>query len=172
MTNHSHLIKNSLGIKCESFIKEFKMSICCAICCDIFKSEDPVNMEPVAIIKCRHVFHKQCINKCLASSKKCPICRMDLSAGDIKYNRIHFSYSPSSVIINNLLKEIEDLKRGNLDANKRYLAENIALKTSVTEMENKVKAEKRKFQHFKDDIHLKASVIVRLCRNNDTPPPQ
>ena len=95
---------------------------------------------------------------------------MDLSTGDVKYNRIHFSYSPSSVIVNNLLKEIEDLKRGNLDANNRFLTENIALKASLTEMENKIKAEKRKFQHFKDDINLRASGITRLCRNNETPP--
>lgn len=146
------------------------MSICCAICCDIFKSEDTMRMEPVVLIKCHHVFHKFCIDQCL-SSRKCPLCRLEFSTCDIKYHRLHFSYSPSSVIITNLLKEIEDQKRGKVEVRNKILAENIALKASLAEITNKFKAEKKKFQIYRDEIQHRASGMLRYSRMNPINPP-
>lgn len=144
------------------------MSVCCAICCDVFKSEDSVRMEPVVLLKCHHVFHRQCLLMCIPS-RKCPLCRMEFSNSDIKFNKLHLTYSPSSLVIANLVKEIEDLKRGNNDARKKLLDENKELKALLADTEKKFKAEKRKFQLFKDEILLSASRIVRYCRNINLP---
>lgn len=46
----------------------------CPICLDEIKEEDK------KIIKCSHVYHKECINKWFERSHQCPLCR------DSKFN--------------------------------------------------------------------------------------
>lgn len=41
----------------------------CSICCDNFKTSD------CSILKCRHIFHKKCIENWFDYSSKCPLCR-------------------------------------------------------------------------------------------------
>ncbi|KAF3339871.1 E3 ubiquitin-protein ligase ATL41-like protein [Carex littledalei] len=47
----------------------------CAVCLSLLEEGDVVRMLP----DCRHVFHVACIDKWLASSASCPVCRSEVS---------------------------------------------------------------------------------------------
>ena len=55
---NSHIIKSLLRNKTE-----------CAICLCIIK------LDKLYTLKCKHIFHKSCINKWFKCANTCPICR-------------------------------------------------------------------------------------------------
>ena len=57
-------------VKKYSIIKEDK----CAICLQKYKGVDIIKEFP-----CKHIFHKTCILRWIKSSKKCPLCKYDIT---------------------------------------------------------------------------------------------
>ena len=51
------------------FKKNFLNESNCGICRDDFKDG-----ETVKVLKCQHLFHRECLGQWLISNKKCPIC--------------------------------------------------------------------------------------------------
>ena len=52
-------------------IKESSCSNTCLICIDNFSEEDLVRK----LQKCKHIYHKECIDKWIIKNPTCPICR-------------------------------------------------------------------------------------------------
>lgn len=50
---------------------------CCLICMDNFKIRELKRILP----KCKHCYHKKCIDKWLMQSASCPVCRDNLMEG-------------------------------------------------------------------------------------------
>ena len=42
----------------------------CPICCDDFN-----DINKVILLKCGHLYHDECIKKCIFHNPKCPLCR-------------------------------------------------------------------------------------------------
>ena len=61
-----------LGVSIKyNTIKESNCSNTCLICMDDFTEEDLVRKLP----KCKHIYHKECIDKWIVKKSTCPICR-------------------------------------------------------------------------------------------------
>ena len=56
--------------------EEGKEEVECAVCTEVIKEGAKVYKLP-----CKHVFHKECIDKWLEEHKNCPNCRADLTKG-------------------------------------------------------------------------------------------
>lgn len=44
----------------------------CSICCVDFDES-----EPVRVLRCRHIYHPECIIEWLQINRTCPVCRHD-----------------------------------------------------------------------------------------------
>jgi hypothetical protein len=51
-----------------------KYPTCCPICLDPFDAEQGISQTP-----CNHVYHKNCLNGWLQTSRTCPLCRTDVT---------------------------------------------------------------------------------------------
>lgn len=51
----------------------------CSVCLEPIKGEGSAKK----LEECKHTFHKECIDRWLAQSKACPICRADVEEGGI-----------------------------------------------------------------------------------------
>ncbi|KAI3883355.1 hypothetical protein MKW92_039601 [Papaver armeniacum] len=47
----------------------------CAVCLGEYEDEDLLRLLP----KCRHIFHRECVDGWLDSHSTCPVCRSDLN---------------------------------------------------------------------------------------------
>lgn len=135
------------------------MSVCCAVCCDAFQSDQ--NNPPVFLVKCRHVFHKNCIQKCFQTLEKCPLCRQDYCAEVIAFEQLHLSFLPSSNVAQNLLTEIDELQKKLDESNEK----NLNLKDELAEMQINMSVLMRQGEITVKEIKLRAMEILELCKN-------
>ncbi|KAB1227398.1 RING-H2 finger protein ATL32 [Morella rubra] len=54
-----------------SYGEDTKYQVTCAICLGEFEEEEAVKVIPF----CKHVFHRECIDRWLSSQVTCPVCR-------------------------------------------------------------------------------------------------
>ncbi|KAF3778027.1 RING-H2 finger protein [Nymphaea thermarum] len=70
---------NSLPVFEFAALTESSVGSECAICLGRFEGKDSLHLLP----KCRHAFHRECIDKWLEDHSSCPICRQSVDAQDI-----------------------------------------------------------------------------------------
>ncbi|CAN6456632.1 unnamed protein product [Victoria cruziana] len=72
-------IINSLPVFKFVSLVESGISSECAICLARFEDSDLLHLLP----KCKHAFHKECVDRWLEDHSSCPICRQSVDAQDI-----------------------------------------------------------------------------------------
>ncbi|KAJ8763868.1 hypothetical protein K2173_003650 [Erythroxylum novogranatense] len=70
-----------------SSLRGSKEGLECAVCISKFEETEILRLLP----KCRHAFHRNCIDRWLENHSSCPLCRLKLDPGDIE----NFTYSKS-----------------------------------------------------------------------------
>ncbi|KAJ7965953.1 putative Ring finger protein [Quillaja saponaria] len=90
-------VLESLPIFRFSLLKGSKEGLECAICITKFENNDILRLLP----KCKHAFHKNCIDQWLESHSSCPLCRYKIDPKDLKNltysNSLRFLRSPSDL---------------------------------------------------------------------------
>ncbi|KAL5556252.1 hypothetical protein UlMin_038488 [Ulmus minor] len=80
INNYNKVFVYEVG-KLEGFIAE--ENTCCSICLEDYKESD----ECRVLYKCKHVYHKECIDLWLVRDQRCPLCRRDVHGFSIRnYN--------------------------------------------------------------------------------------
>lgn len=112
----------------------------CAICIDV------IDEKTITLNKCKHTFHKYCIQQWYYKSNTCPICRRiikDMFKVKLKVKTNSFFYSnillcaelkENKIEFRKIIKEKNKIIINNLT----FYQDNIALKNNNTDLENNV----------------------------------
>ncbi|KAF2286975.1 hypothetical protein GH714_036527 [Hevea brasiliensis] len=80
-----------------SSLKGSKQGLECAVCLSIFEDTEILRLLP----KCKHAFHKNCIDRWLESHSSCPLCRYKFDPKDLKSlsfsNSLRYLQNPSNL---------------------------------------------------------------------------
>lgn len=138
------------------------MSIICTICFSSFKIED--SSPPVVLKQCSHVFHQTCIEKCLkACQNKCPLCRTVSTKEIPLFTQLHLSYSPTEIIISNLLKEIDDLNRQQTVMRLKFESDILAINSNLLKLERDLLTERIRSIKLREKVKENALQAIDLC---------